>query len=410
MLAEVGGIAEATQINTQPTWAERVYGPRLASAEHFRVAEAAFGKFADVNAELSPKILDGSIDQDTAQHYVGRLARLELGIREFCRSADVDPKKAALDILIGRREKYIAEWDGATARVEAAGDEPTVANIKRECRASWGKWQFTVYGKERNILADGRRAYEERILAGDSPEEARASVKQGLLAQGHTLERTYKTVGGLRTFDLTQYFDVTPDLEGIVASSKEFEALTGQGVEDSMRQLGDEMGEVVELRSFFDIEAGESIADPATINLKFETIEAFHAHISEQSDAGQISEGERNRYLGITSLEELSKYVREHLAYECIDVVVAAGGILHRIPADVPAAMADAEQDRDKYTKVVAVIKEQLPDITVTPRIAERAVKTTEVLAAEGEFDPYIPIAVGLLGNQLRFGALDPLL
>ncbi len=400
MTAELGVTGQGTN-GAAPTWHETVYGAHIPTAEHFRTAEAAFGNFVEVNNKYESALVHGTIAPDEAQEYANRVARFELGMREFCRSAKIDPQRATLDVLIGRSEKYIEVWHEAMKRVIAAGHEPTVALIKDECRTMWGKHQFTITDDEKDALEVGRPKYEEAIRAGFTPEEAREFAKLYLDENNYSTEREYLTdAGESRHFDVTKYLGLKSGLQGIVDSSREFEKLTGQDAADSMIQLVSEMAEVVELRSFFHIENGNTPGEPAQIILNFNSIQEFHDAVRQRAAAGDIKDDELEIYTGIHSLEGLEAYIQEHLAYECIDVVVAAGGLLHRINADIGLAEVDAGVDRLEYDDIVPVIKKHLPvGVDVTPGLARSVRRTAEALSSD---DPraVVPLAIALLGNN----------
>lgn len=389
MTAELGVTGQGTN-GAAPTWHETVYGAHIPTAEHFRTAEAAFGNFVKVNNKYESALVHGTIAPDEAQEYANRVARFELGMREFCRSAKIDPQRATLDVLIGRSEKYIEVWHEAMKRVIAAGHEPTVALIKDECRTMWGKHQFTITDDEKDALEVGRPKYEEAIRAGFTPEEAREFAKLYLDENNYSTEREYLTdAGESRHFDVTKYLGLKSGLQGIVDSSREFEKLTGQDAADSMIQLVSEMAEVVELRSFFN------------------SIQEFHDAVRQRAAAGDIKDDELEIDTGIHSLEGLEAYIQEHLAYECIDVVVAAGGLLHRINADIGLAEVDAGVDRLEYDDIVPVIKKHLPvGVDVTPGLARSVRRTAEALSSTNPTD-FVPVAIALVSNAERFSS-DP--
>jgi hypothetical protein len=382
MAAEDGVIITEAQIGEMavqdrpPTWHEAVYGD-LPSAEHYGTALSAFDKFAATHTVLKEIVDEGHpIDELVAQDYADRAARLELGMREFCRSADIDPKRALLEILVGCGEKYAAPWEDAKAGVIARGEEPTTANIKAECRKQWGKWQFTLTDDELEAFEDGRALYRGGILEGMTPEGSRSLVKEMLVESGIEVERSYATqTGAQRTFDLTRYLHLEPDLRGAVIAAKEYEGIMGQdmkSLDDSRAQIDGEIAEVKALRDLFEIRAGEKPGDHMEIDLSFSTIEDFWDHVRAGQDAGTIPVEEAERFLSIDSLAELDTYIKKHMAFELLDVVFAASGGLHRIPADVDKAVADAAAARDVYAMAVPIIRQQLPDVSVTPSLAQR--------------------------------------
>lgn len=393
MLAEHGSAIGVQEIErgAQPlTWHESLYG-KVPTAEHFRTAEAAFDKFEASHNEFSEELLAvGKLEDEPAQEYANRAARLAVGMREFCRSCGIDPDIATLDVLIGRNEKYIKAWPDAMKLVLESGQEPNVANIKDACRTLWGKWQLTLEPHEHEVLAEARRLYEIALSEGHSDERARVLVGEILALDNKTTIKKYVTQKGHpRTLDLMEYIDLRPDLEGVVASSKGFEETCEQSIEDSVRQLKSEMAEVKELRGFFYVQGGETVDTPATMVFKSESIEDFRRHFSMVDDP--------------------LTYIQEHLAYECIDVMVAAAGILHRIPADVALAEIDARVDRERYADALLHARDELQarGIPLTPAHLRRILETAELGLPDGDYENTIPLAVALLGNGIRFKS-DP--
>ncbi|KXK10566.1 MAG: hypothetical protein UZ22_OP11002000669 [Microgenomates bacterium OLB23] len=396
----------------QLTWHEEVYG-KVPTAEHFRTAEAAFQNFAATHANMRDTMLEtGTLEGDNAQEYANRAARLALGMREFCRNTGVDPDIATIDVLIGRDEKYLRAWQRASALVEAEGIEPDVVSIKTKCRELWGKWQLTLDAEEHAVLAEARGLYEMALSEGHTDDEAQELVRDIMRLGGRKTEKQYITqAGAARTLDILDYVSLKPSLESIVASSRKFEGTCDQSMSDSIRQLESEMAEVVELRSFFDVHGGEKIDSPAQMVLKFNTIEDFRTHITQEANGGRISEGEYNRFMQLDSLDALMAYIQEHLAFECIDVVVAAAGVMHRIPANVAAAEADARVDRQRYAAALEYARDALDTygIAATPRIIRKAIDTAEQGMPALDWEHAIPQAVALLSNEITYAA-DPAL
>jgi len=351
-----------------PRWHDEVYGVQFPAAEHFGTVESALSKLHAVSSEHRAALLDGSITPEAAQEFAGRVARLELGLRGFARSAGVSPSMALSEVTVGRAEKYTARWEEAIAAIQAdrgTDEEPTVQEIKDKCREMWGKGQFTLTQEQNLALADGRRLYREARAKGADHQVAVEEAIGELLVNGETVIINYKTPSGtLRQMRLADYIDSDVDLEGIVDSSRAFEKLTEQDMASSLAQYEGELAEVIELRSFFDLVPGSTPSEPADIALKFDSIDAFRSHVDEEHLAGKISEGEFNRYLQLESLDELREYIEGHLAYEGFDVLLAATGILHRIPADIRAAKEDALADRAVYEEIVPAMQDEVGPVT----------------------------------------------
>ncbi len=377
-----------------PRWHDEVYGLQFPAAEHFGIVESALSNLHVVSSTHRAALLDGSITPEAAQELAGRVARLELGLRGFARSAGISPTGALNEVVIGRAEKYTARWDKAIAAIQeerGTDEKPTVQEIKDKCREWWGKGQFTMTQEQHHALADGRKLYREARARGVDHKVAVEEAIGELLVDGETVIIDYETPNGTaRRLRLADYVSLDVDLEGLVDSSRAFEALTEQDMASSIAQYEGELGEVVELRSFFDLVPGSTPSEPADIALKFDSIDAFRRHIDEEHMAGKISEGEFNRYLQLESLDELRKYIEDHLVYEGFDVELAAAGILHRIQADIRLAQEDALADRAVYEEIVPAMQEEVGP--VTPRFANTV---RRIMGEQGlkDLDPKIAAA-----------------
>jgi len=212
--------------------------------------------------------------------------------------------------------------------------------------------------------------YEEALEDGRGPDDAVALAKAGLEEDGLEVVYPYLTQSArVRSLDLSRHFDVKPNLQGIVMSSAAYEGMTGQDTRGSAEQFTSEVGEVIELRRMFSIKPGDEPGGPAKLVLGFTDMTQFKAHIQKELATGDMSEEEFARYNDLTSLGELYAYIEAHLAYECIDVLVASGGILHRIPADIEGAQIEALADRELYRDIVVPTMQRVlgPNVRINP-------------------------------------------
>lgn len=369
------------------TWSEQVYGT-VPSAEQFGITEAAIVNLRSAYDDARVDLIYNKLEPEKAQEFAGRVARLELATRGFCQSAGIDPEAAIVDILIGRQEKYPDVWEDALATIKAHAEaegkefnpksEFDIREAKRICKDRWGKWQLKLSPDQHEILSRGRELYEAAIADGREEDDAVALASAGLADEGLEIRYPYLTKAGVqRSLDLSRYFGLKPHLQGIVTTSAGFEGMTGQDMRGSTEQFDAEIEEVVELRKMFSIEPGDEVGDPAKIVLAFADIDAFKRYIQEEHSNGFMSDEEYARYDELGSLDDLHSYIVGHVSYECLDLLVAAGGILHRIPADIAVAQADARADRDVYKDVVVPTMQDVlgPDVRIHPTHAAKVAK-----------------------------------